>query len=59
MHDVLILTDKSASYRIVSAAETNKDGTGVAPGKKMQSAKHQGGLSQRDRLINNCGDITK
>ena len=37
MHDVLILTDKSASYRIVSAAETNKDGTGVAQGKKKNA----------------------
>ena len=44
MRGVLILTDKSASYRIVDAAETNKDGSGVTTG-RMQSAKHQGGLS--------------
>ena len=44
MHDVLILTDKSASYRIVSAAETNKDGTGVAQGKKKCSRQSTKGV---------------
>ena len=42
IHGVLILTDKSASYRIIDAAETNKDGSGVTT-RKMQSARHQGG----------------
>ena len=42
MHGVLILTDKSASYRIVDAAETNKDGSGVTTGENAVSKAPRG-----------------